>query len=438
MLNINSMIESNPLMSQFPLNFIKPKLHKSFNNNHGLYSVTEALHNSFVPTRILNHVCDMFYSNPMNPMHYTKFGRLMKSFHEMSDRMMKTYMPKPFGFHNAGDSHHHIHVKEEVLISKPFCNLLHFSKNPSQSQPKILLVAPMAGHFATLLRGTVKDMLPYFDVYITDWKNASDIPLSMGEFTVDTYIDYLIEFIEFLHGDLNVMAICQPTVPVLATVSYMSEKKSKKLPASMILVSGPIDTRVNQTEVNKFALSKNMEWFEENLISIVPGNYKGAGRKIYPGFLQLIGFMSLNLAKHTSSHINMFFNIYDNKIADLHKQQKFYDEYLTVMDLPAEYYLQTIKDVFLSSALGEGKFLYKGHLVKPSKITNVRLLVLEAEKDDISGVGQTLAAINLCSSLNPNDKMYYVQKGVGHYGVFNSSKFKECVIPVIKDFIYKN
>lgn len=294
----------------------------------------------------------------------------------------------------------------------------------------------MAGHHATLLKGTVAELLPYFDVYITDWVDACQVPLSHGTFDMDDYIDYIIEFFNLL-GPINVMAVCQPTVPVLAATAILASYNSSNAPKSMILMGGPVDARKNPTAVNVFASGKQIDWFEKNVIMQVPPNYPGYKRQVYPGFIQLAGFMGMNLTKHIDSHMKLFKNIIieDNETAI--NQRKFYDEYLSVMDLPAEYYLQTVKEVFLDFSLATGKLISRGRKVDLSAINKTALFGIEGEKDDIAGVGQTKASLCLCTNLPESKKHYHLQKGAGHYGIFNGSKYRQFIVPEIKKFVYK-
>lgn len=330
-------------------------------------------------------------------------------------------------------------IKEKIICSKNFCNLLHFEKQDfTLKQEKLLIIAPMAGHYATLLYDTVKTLLPNFDVYITDWLNARDVPISKGYFNMDDFIDYIIEFSHLLSPNLNIMAVCQPTVPTIAAVSLIEQEKQKNqnLIKSMILMGGPVDARANPTLVNEFATSHDYQWFEKNSISLVPQNYKGAGRFVYPGALQLAGFMSLNLSRHTNSYLEMWQNIINQDIVAFEKKYNFYHEYLAVMDLTAEFYLQTIKEVFQNFSLAKNNLISRGRKIDTHAIKDVALLVVEGELDDIAAVGQTKAALDLCANIPDNCKKYHMQKSVGHYGVFSGSKFRKYIAPEIKNFVY--
>jgi poly(3-hydroxybutyrate) depolymerase len=333
-------------------------------------------------------------------------------------------------------------VRERVVVSKPFCNLVHFEREVSgwrrYQDPKLLLVAPMAGHFATLLRATVRDLLPHFEVYVTEWQDARFVPRAEGTFDLDDYIDYIIDFLGVFRGNVHVMAVCQPAVPVFAAVSLLEAMGAPASPLSMILMAGPIDVRKNPTAVNRFAEARTIDWFERNVITQVPWPYPGLMRMVYPGFLQLSGFMGMNFDRHVSAHRDLFHNLIggDGDSADKHRE--FYDEFLAVMDLAAEYYLQTIETVFLEHKLAKGEMLHRNRLVDPSKIKNVALMTVEGEKDDITGLGQTEAAQTLCTSLPEPLRAHHAQPGVGHYGVFNGSRFRGEILPRIRDFIAVN
>jgi poly(3-hydroxybutyrate) depolymerase len=322
---------------------------------------------------------------------------------------------------------------------KPFCRLLYFDRQhprPLRSpQPRVLIVAPMSGHYATLLRGTVEAFLPTHEVYITDWADARMVPLAAGRFDLDDYVDYIIEMLHELGGNMHIIAVCQPSVPVLAAVSVMEADLDRFVPVSMTLMGGPIDTRRNPTAVNNLAAQKGIDWFRNHVITKVPFPYPGLMRDVYPGFLQLNGFISMNLDRHMDAHKNLFNHLVqgDGDLADKHRD--FYDEYLAVMDLTAEYYLQTVDTVFIKHSLPNGEMTHRGKPVDPSKIHNVALMTVEGENDDISGIGQTEATHTLCTSIPDDRRVHYVQKGVGHYGVFNGSRFKSEIVPRICDFM---
>ena len=326
-------------------------------------------------------------------------------------------------------------VTEEVVAVHPFCTLLHFKKAIPRDEPKLLMVAPMSGHFSTLLRGTAATVLPDHDVYVTDWHNARNVPLSQGTFGLDDFVEEVIGFIRLLGPGLNVMAVCQPSVPVLAAVSLLAAANDPCQPSAMVLMGGPIDPAANPTEVNRFAESHSLGWFERMVITPVPERFSGARRRVYPGFLQLAGFMTMNLDRHVTAHFNMFNHLVkgDGESAAAHR--KFYDEYMSVMDLPADFYLQTIKRVFQDHALPLGTFVSRGYKVEPRAITRTALFAVEGEKDDICAVGQTSAALDLCNGLPERMKQHYIQPKVGHYGVFNGGRWRGEIYPKVRDFI---
>jgi poly(3-hydroxybutyrate) depolymerase len=330
-------------------------------------------------------------------------------------------------------------VRINTVWERPFCRLLHFERVfkhvPRRPQPKILLVAPMSGHYATLLRGTVEAFLPNHDVYITDWRNARSVPVAEGRFDLDDYIDYVISMLHMLEGDAHVIAVCQPSVPVLAAVALMEADEDPCVPHSMTLMGGPIDTRVNSTSVNKLAMSKGIDWFRSHVITKVPFPHPGVMRDVYPGFLQLSGFMSMNLDRHMEAHRDLFRNLVKGDGDSATKHKEFYDEYLAVMDLSAEFYLQTVETVFIEHALPKGEMRHRGRLIDPSKIRRVALMTVEGEHDDISGVGQTEATHRLCPNIPAENKVHYMQLDVGHYGVFNGSRFRAEIQPRIADFV---
>jgi polyhydroxyalkanoate depolymerase len=328
-------------------------------------------------------------------------------------------------------------VTEEALLRTPFATLLHFKKPIEAKQPKVLLVAPMSGHFATLLRATVKTLLPDHDVYLTDWHNARDVPLDHGRFGLDEYVEHLISFLEEI-GPAHVIAVCQPCVQTLAAVAVMAAEKHHAQPRSMTLMAGPIDTRINPGKVNEMACSQTIDWFERHLIASVPYRYPGARRKVYPGFVQLTAFMSMNLERHITAHTDLFHSLAkgDWKKADTIKA--FYDEYLSVSDLPAEFYLETVRTVFQEHALARGTMTYKGKPVNPAAIRRTALLTVEGERDDICPVGQTVAAHDLLPGLKPYMKRHHLQPGAGHYGVFSGKRWETQVFPMVREFIRAN
>jgi polyhydroxyalkanoate depolymerase len=326
-------------------------------------------------------------------------------------------------------------VHEEVALALPFANLVHFRKSTPTRQPRVLLVAPMAGHFPTLLRQTAQTLLADHDVYITDWKSARDVPLSAGRFGTDEYVDYLIRFLETIGPGAHTVAVCQPCAALLVAVSAMAMDKHPASPRSMTLMAGPVDTRVNPTKVNELAMSKPLSWFEDNLITAVPARYDGAARHVYPGFIQLSAFMAMNLPRHLRAHLDLFSHIVKGEDAKADANRKFYDEYFSIADLPAEFFIETVQKVFQEYHLPRGIFEYHGRVIDPGAIKSTALLTVEGERDDICSLGQTLAAHDLCKSIKPFRKKHYVQAGVGHYGVFSGKRWQTQIYPVVKNTI---
>ena len=327
-------------------------------------------------------------------------------------------------------------VSEEVVLEKPFGSLRHFRRTGlPKDAPKLLIVAPMSGHYATLLRGTVARMVQHQEVWITDWADAKMVPLSQGHFDLDDYIDYLVEFLQFLGSNTHVLAVCQPSVPAFAAAAIMGAEKDPCRPATLTMMGGPLDTRASPTSVNDVAMEKPLSWFEHNVVATVPMNYPGAGRKVYPGFLQLAGFLSMNLESHVMSHYEMFkhLTLGDQESADATKA--FYDEYLSVCDLTAEFYVETIDQVFQKHSLPKGEFNHRGKLIDPDAIRDTALLAIEGERDDISGIGQTRAALDLAEHLPMERKKYHLARDVGHYGIFNGSKWRARIAPVVEEWI---
>ena len=404
-----------------------------------LYHLYELNQAALSPARAAADAYRLLFRNPLNPASHTPMGRGAAAALELFERTTRRYRKPAWNIDSTTINGREVGVRVRTVLEKPFCNLIHFERNlPSLRRgrdPKLLIVAPMAGHFPTLLRGTVRDLLPYFEIYLTEWEDARRVPRTEGNFDLDDYIDYLTEFFGYFRGNVHVMAVCQPTVPVFAAVSLMEGKGDRSVPRSMTLMAGPIDTRVSPTEVNRFAGSHTLSWFERHVITQVPWPYPGMARDVYPGFLQLSGFMGMNLDRHLTAHRDLFHNLIkgDGDSADRHRE--FYDEFLAVMDLTAEYYLQTIETVFLDQALPKGEMLHRGERVDPSKIKRVALMTVEGEKDDISGLGQTEAAHTLSSNLSESMRERYVQADVGHYGVFNGSRFRAEIVPRLRKFI---
>lgn len=356
---------------------------------------------------------------------------------DVFSRLRLTHTRPDYGISTVGVAPLAVPVHEEVVLSMPFGSLLHFKKSqPLADQPKVLLVAPLSGHFATLLRETVRTLLQDHDVYITDWNNARDVPLTQGAFGLDDYIDHMIRFMETMGPGSHVVAVCQPCVAALAATALMAEDDNPCQPRSLTLMAGPVDCRVNPTGVNTLATSKPIEWFEKNLISRVPLPHAGFMRRVYPGFVQLSAFLSMNLERHKQAFVDLYKHLADGEHDKAQTIKAFYDEYLAVNDLPAEFYLETISKVFQTYDLAKGELMYRGRLVDTKAIRRTALMTVEGERDDICAVGQTVAAQDLCSSIRPYLKNHHVQTGVGHYGVFSGKKWNQQIYPRVRDAIH--
>ncbi|WP_309612111.1 polyhydroxyalkanoate depolymerase [Sphingomonas sp.] len=382
-------------------------------------------------------------NNPANPMSYSKMGPLVAASLGVFAHASATYGKPEFGFTEAMIGKKRVAVEEEIAVRLPFGQLKHFAKDVvGQQQPPLLIVAPMSGHYATLLRGTVERMLPKHDVFITDWRDAKLVPLSDGSFDLDDYIDYLITFCDTIQTQTgqrpHMLAVCQPSVPALAATAVMNADKHPSRPLTLTMMGGPVDTREAPTAVNTLATQRPHSWFQRNVIATIPMMYPGAGRKVYPGFLQLAGFMTMNLGSHMVSHFELFKHLVEGDDENADSTRAFYDEYRSVCDMTAEFYLQTIDVVFQKHALPKGEMLHRGRLVDVGAIKDTALLAIEGERDDISGVGQTKAALGLAKKLPPAKKKYLLAEGVGHYGIFNGRKWREQIAPVVEDFIASN
>jgi poly(3-hydroxybutyrate) depolymerase len=407
-----------------------------------MYWLYEMSHAALNPARAFADATKAFYSSSGNPLSTTVFGKSIAAACELFERSTRRYGKPEWGIASTLVGGERVPVRINSVWERPFCTLLHFERvfdNPPQRpQPKLLIVAPMSGHYATLLRGTVEAMLPNHDVYVTDWTDARMVPLAEGRFDLDDYIDYVVSMLHFLRGNTHVMGVCQPSVPVLAAVARMEAEGDPYVPNSMVLMGGPIDTRVNPTAVNRLAEEKGTDWFRRNVITKVPVPHPGFMRDVYPGFLQLNGFMSMNLDRHLEAHRNLFMHLVQGDGDGAQKHRAFYDEYLAVMDLSAEFYLQTVDTVFVRHAMPKGEMTHRGNPVDLAAIRNVALLTIEGEHDDISGVGQTRAAHDLCINIPEDKRAHYLQPAVGHYGVFNGSRFRAEIAPRIADFVLSN
>lgn len=403
------------------------------------YYSYEMAHLAVTPLRWGVEGLKMQLESPLNPYREMLVPRMIAASCEVFENVTRRYGKPEWGIKETQIFGMRVPVQPEIAYRKTFCNLLHFNRDEAvtgqRSDPKVLIVAPMSGHYATLLRGTVNAMLPEHDVYITDWKDARMVPLSQGSFDFDDFIDYIIEFTQFLGKNTHVIAVCQPAVPVLAAAALMASRDDAMQPASLTLMGGPIDTRRNETVVNQLAQGRPIEWFENNVIYRVPFPNPGCMRKVYPGFIQLTGFMQMNLERHIEAHHNLFDDLVKGDCDSVQQHQDFYEEYMAVMDLSAEFYLQTVKTVFQDHDLPDGRLMHRGELVDCSAIEKTALMTVEGENDDICGLGQTEAAQDLCSNIPMDEKYHYVQPGVGHYGVFNGTRWRTEIQPRIREFI---
>ena len=402
------------------------------------YDAAQAM---LAPARAASDMARLMLDSPANPFGHTPFGRSISAACEMFERTTRRYEKPGFGLATTTVDGRTVDVSEEVVWSRPFGQVVAFRRDlPADTprQPKLLIVAPMSGHYATLLRGTVETFLPTHEVMITDWVDASMVPVAAGTFDLHDYIDYVQAMCRDLGPDLNLLAVCQPAVPVIAAVARLEAENDPAIPCSMTLMGGPIDTRRSPTAVNVLAEQRGVDWFRQHCIHTVPFGYPGALRQVYPGFLQLSGFMAMNLDRHITAHRDMFNHLVGGDGDAAEKHREFYDEYMAVMDLTAEFYLQTVDEVFVQHQLPKGEMMHRGEPVDLVAIRRCAIMAVEGEKDDISGVGQTLAALDLTPNLPSDKKVYHLQAKVGHYGVFNGSRFRSEIAPRICDFIAAN
>ncbi|MCA0978564.1 polyhydroxyalkanoate depolymerase [Qipengyuania flava] len=380
-------------------------------------------------------------SNPALSMGYMGMGQMAASALEVFAHATATYGKPAWGIEHVTVDRDQYPVVESTVLNKPFGDLKRFHREGlPEDAPRLLVVAPMSGHHATLLRGTVERMLQNYVVFVTDWADARDVPLHEGEFDLDDYMEYVIEFLEHIGpdkdgGGANVMAVCQPSVPVFAATAIMNRDGNECAPKTLTMMGGPIDTRCSPTSVNDLAMERPIEWFRHNVIATVPVQYRGSGRKVYPGFMQLAGFMTMNLGNHMMSHYEMFKHLNKGDDASAQATKDFYDEYRSVCDMTAEFYLQTVVEVFQKHSIPNGTFMHRGKRVDLGDITETALLAIEGERDDISGLGQTRAALELTPNLDVSKKRYYMAEGAGHYGIFNGSKWRDRIAPVVEEFI---
>lgn len=406
-----------------------------------LYHLYDLQHALLTPARLAAEMTRSMYANPANPLSFTKFGRTLAAGAEVFERATRKFGKPDFNLGYTKIDGKQVDIVQSVLLEKPFCNLLHFRRKIKRDDPKVLIIAPMSGHYATLLRGTVKALLPHHDVYITDWMDARQVSLSAGKFNLDSYIAYVREFLAMLGPDTHLIAVCQPAVPVYAAVALMDEDDDPNRPLSMTLMGGPIDARVSKTQVTELAESRPLSWFEKTVVTDVPCYYPGAFRKVYPGFVQLSGFMSMNLDRHVGSSVQFFKHLVQGAGQDAEHHRNFYNEYLAVMDITAEFYLQTVETVFQTYALPTGKMVWKDPITNQSRIVNpaalkrTALMTVEGELDDISAHGQTTAAHEISVNLPANLQYHHFQEGAGHYGIFNGTRWQTQIMPRVRHFI---
>ena len=400
---------------------------------YGLYDLNRA---ALGPVRIAADATRSLFSNPLTPLAYTRVGRAVAAGADVLGGVIKTFAKPEWRIDDVVVNGRTLPVTIETVLRRPFCNLIRFHRDGApENQPKVLIIAPMSGHYATLLRGTVLAMLPGHDVYVTDWIDARDVPLSDGPFGLDEYIAYIIAATREIGENVNIIAVCQPAPLTLAAVALMAEWRDDMQPATMTLMGGPIDPREAKTQVTELAQTHTLNWFEQSMTAAVPPYYAGAFRKVYPGFLQLSAFISMNPTRHVESHLKHFHHLVqgDGDSAEAHR--KFYDEYLSVMDIPAEFYVETLDIVFKRFLIPDSRYLWRGQPVQPARIEKTALLTVEGALDDISAPGQTAAAHMICSGLASNKRAHLLQADVGHYGIFNGRRWREIIAPTIAAFI---
>jgi poly(3-hydroxybutyrate) depolymerase len=399
--------------------------------SYDLYSRSAEMMNGFIA------LSQKLMDNPFNPYAKTLLGKSISAGLDSAFHHTKVYDKQPFDIKSTVIDGEPVSVTEETILVKPFCNLIHFKQDTKIKRPKLFLVAPLSGHHATLLKATIERLVADHDVYITDWLDAKNVPLSEGTFGFDDYVTYLIDFMQEIGENTHILAVCQPTVQALIATAVMAKAKNPCTPKSLTLMAGPIDTSINPNDLNRYASEKDLSWFENNVIMTVPNRYPGAGRKVYPGFIQLTSFMSMNIESHIKKHNDYLSYVYHGKEEKRASHRNFYDEYLAVLDLNGEFYIETIDRIFLNQDLANGKMTYLGELVDLSAIKNTPLHTIEGKNDDICSLGQTEAAQALCSNIPEQDKLHEVFEGVGHFGTFSGSGFRERIAPSITNFINK-
>jgi poly(3-hydroxybutyrate) depolymerase len=400
-----------------------------------LYDAYEMQRSLLAGASTLANIGAGWMQNPANPFSYSHMGPIVASALDVFAHASATRGKPEFGLATTMVKGKTVPVAEEIVLQKPFGALKRFRREGIEGGPRLLIVAPMSGHYATLLRGTVERMLPGHDVYITDWQDAKLVPMSAGRFDLDDYVDYLIEFLEHIGPGAHMLAVCQPSVPAYAAAAVMSADDHPARPRTLTMMGGPIDTREAPTAVNTLATKRPHSWFQQNVIATVPYHYPGSGRKVYPGFLQLAGFMTMNLGSHLTSHWEMFKHLVEGDGNSADATKDFYEEYRSVCDMTEEFYLQTIDVVFQRHQLPKGEMTHRGRRVDPAAIKDVAILAIEGERDDISGLGQTQAALKISTSLPEKMKLHHMAEGVGHYGIFNGSKWRTRIAPVVEKWI---
>ena len=402
-----------------------------------LYQIYDWQRTAFEPWRVFAQAANEVYGHPDSPLSYLPGSRNVAAAFDLMTRITQLYERPPFGISKVRSGDREYVVKEVVDLAKPFCRLLHFEKKGAPAQPRVLVFAPLSGHFATLVRDTVKTMLADHDVWVTDWIDAKEVPITVGPFHFDDYVGYVREFIAFMGPESHAISVCQPTVPVLAAVSLMAAA-GEPIPKSLTMMGGPIDSRRSPTRVNKLATTRPISWFESKVIHRVPMRFRGYGRRVYPGFLQFAGFVAMNPGRHMESHVQYYHHLVEGDGESAEAHRGFYDEYNAVMDLPAEYYLETVERVFQKHLLPKGELIVAGERVRPEAIKTAALFTIEGELDDISGNGQTHAAQGLTKGIPAKRKQHFEAKGVGHYGIFSGRKYREMIYPRVRDFIAKH
>jgi len=410
-----------------------------------LYTLVEMNRAVMAPVRAAARASKVTLHNPLNPMGRTDYGKSLIAMADVFESATRFYGKPEWGLETTRINSVDVAVRPEVAWASPWCSLVHFRRDPEHmakargknaaAQPRLMIVAPLSGHYATLLRGTVEAFLPTHEVFITDWSDARMAPIWLGRFDLSDYIDTVREMIRHIGGGVNVMGVCQPGPPVLAAISMMAEEGDPNRPASMIFMGSPIDARRSPTVPNVLAEERPFDWFEDNMIYTVPAPWPGMLRRVYPGFVQLSSFMNMNWSRHVDAQWRFFNHLVEGDGDGIDKHTSFYDEYLSVLDLTEEFYLETIRKVFQEHHLARGIFRHRGRLVRPGEITDVALMTVEGEKDDISGIGQTQAAHDLCKNIPDDMQTDYIQPGVGHYGVFNGSRFRTEIVPRVNQFI---